>query len=146
MKLRDFLKEFVEPNTSLKLWRKIPGGHQLIQQLKFSSGVEVILDKSAKSLDDLKTVTVLSNIKKFDAYMVEKDDGGESKIYVFDGEEFVDANYLGIVKENKIICMDHELLKGDVWQSRYLDSEVRGITDIVPTATYDYSINIVLNI
>lgn len=147
MKLRDFLKEFVEPNTTIKLWRKIPGGHQLIQQIKFSSNIEIILDKSAKSLDELKSkLTVLSNIKKNDAYIIEKQEGGESKIYVFNGKEFINASILGEVKDNNFRCMDHEILKEKVWQSKYLDTEVSGITDIVPAETHDYSINIVLKI
>jgi len=146
MKLKDFLKEFVESNTTIKLWREIPGGHQLIQQIKFASNIEIILDKSAKNIDDLKTVTVLSNIKKHDAYMIEKEDGGESKIYVFDGEEFIDATYLGTVTDCNFRCMVHEILNEKVWQSKYLDVEVAGVTDIVPAETYDYSVNIVLKI
>lgn len=147
MKLRDFLKEFVEPNTTIKLWRKIPGGHQLIQQIKFSSNVEIILDNSAKNLEELKSkLTVLSNIKKNDAFMIEKEEGGESKIYVFNGTGFINASVLGEVKENNFKCMDHEILKEKVWQSRYLDTEVVGVTDIVPAETHDYSVNIVLKI
>lgn len=147
MKLRDFLKEFVEPNTTIKLWRKIPGGHQLIQQIKFSSNIEIILDNSAKNLEELKSkITVLSNIKKNDAYMIEKEEGGESKIYVFNGTEFINASVLGEVKENNFKCMDHEILKEKVWQSRYLDTEVVGVTDIVPAETHDYSVNIVLKL
>lgn len=147
MKLRDFLKEFVEPNTTIKLWRKITGGHQLIQQIKFSSNIEIILDNSAKNLEELKSkLTVLSNIKKNDAFMIEKEEGGESKIYVFNGKEFINASVLGEVKENNFKCMDHEILKEKVWQSRYLDTEVVGVTDIVPAETYDYSVNIVLKI
>lgn len=147
MKLRDFLKEFVEPNTTIKLWRKIPGGHQLIQQIKFSSNVEIILDNSAKNLEELKSrITVLSNIKKNDAFMIEKEEGGESKIYVFNGKEFINASVLGEVKENNFKCMDHEILKEKVWQSRYLDTDVVGVTDIVPAETHDYSVNIVLKI
>lgn len=147
MKLRDFLKEFVEPNTTIKLWRKIPGGHQLIQQIKFSSNIEIILDNSAKNLEELKSkITVLSNIKKNDAFMIEKEEGGESKIYVFNGTGFINASVLGEVKENNFKCMDHEILKEKVWQSRYLDTEVVGVTDIVPAETHDYSVNIVLKI
>lgn len=147
MKLRDFLKEFVEPNTTIKLWRKIPGGHQLIQQIKFSSNIEIILDNSAKNLEELKSkLTVLSNIKKNDAFMIEKEEGGESKIYVFNGTGFINASVLGEVKENNFKCMDHEILKEKVWQSRYLDVEVVGVTDIVPAETHDYSVNIVLKI
>lgn len=147
MKLRDFLKEFVEPNTTIKLWRKIPGGHQLIQQIKFSSNVEIILDNSAKNLEELKSkLTVLSNIKKNDAFMIEKEEGGESNIYVFNGKGFINAYVLGEVKENNFKCMDHEILKEKVWQSRYLDTEVVGVTDIVPAETHDYSVNIVLKI
>lgn len=147
MKLRDFLKEFVEPNTTIKLWRKIPGGHQLIQQIKFSSNIEIILDSSAKNLEELKSkLTVLSNIKKNDAFMIEKEEGGESKIYVFNGTGFINASVLGEVKENNFKCMDHEILKEKVWQSRYLDVEVVGVTDIVPAETHDYSVNIVLKL
>lgn len=147
MKLRDFLKEFVEPNTTIKLWRKIPGGHQLIQQIRFSSSIEIILDNSAKNLEELKSkLTVLSNIKKNDAFMIEKEEGGESKIYVFNGTGFINASVLGEVKENNFKCMDHEILKEKVWQSRYLDTEVVGVTDIVPAETHDYSVNIVLKI
>lgn len=147
MKLRDFLKEFVEPNTTIKLWRKIPGGHQLIQQIKFSSNIEIILDNSAKNLEELKSkLTVLSNIKKNDAFMIEKEEGGESKIYVFNGTGFINASVLGEVKENNFKCMDHEILKEKVWQSRYLDVEVVGVTDIVPAETHDYSVNIVLKL
>lgn len=147
MKLRDFLKEFVEPNTTIKLWRKIPGGHQLIQQIKFSSNIEIILDNSAKNLEELKNkLTVLSNIKKNDAFMIEKEEGGESKIYVFNGIGFINASVLGEVKENNFKCMDHEILKEKVWQSRYLDTEVVGVTDIVPAETHDYSVNIVLKL
>jgi hypothetical protein len=147
MKLRDFLKEFVEPNTTIKLWRKIPGGHQLIQQIKFSSNIEIILDNSAKNLEELKSkLTVLSNIKKNDAFMIEKEEGGESKIYVFNGTGFINASVLGEVKENNFKCMDHEILKEKVWQSRYLDTEVVGVTDIVPAETHDYSVNIVLKL
>lgn len=147
MKLRDFLKEFVEPNTTIKLWRKIPGGHQLIQQIRFSSNIEIILDNSAKNLEELKSkLTVLSNIKKNDAFMIEKEEGGESKIYVFNGTGFINASVLGEVKENNFKCMDHEILKEKVWQSRYLDTEVVGVTDIVPAETHDYSVNIVLKI
>lgn len=147
MKLRDFLKEFVEPNTTIKLWRKIPGGHQLIQQIKFSSSIDIILDNSAKNLEELKSkLTVLSNIKKNDAFMIEKEEGGESKIYVFNGTGFINASVLGEVKENNFKCMDHEILQEKVWQSRYLDTEVVGVTDIVPAETHDYSVNIVLKI
>lgn len=147
MKLRDFLKEFVEPNTTIKLWRKIPGGHQLIQQIKFSSNIDIILDNSAKNLEKLKSkLTVLSNIKKNDAFMIEKEEGGESKIYVFNGTGFINASVLGEVKENNFKCMDHEILQEKVWQSRYLDTEVVGVTDIVPAETHDYSVNIVLKI
>lgn len=147
MKLRDFLKEFVEPNTTIKLWRKIPGGHQLIQQIRFSSNIEIILDNSAKNLEELKSkLTVLSNIKKNDAFMIEKEEGGESKIYVFNGTGFINASVLGEVKENNFKCMDHEILQEKVWQSRYLDTEVVGVTDIVPAETHDYSVNIVLKI
>lgn len=30
MILKDFIEEFVEPNTLIRLWKKIKGGHQLL--------------------------------------------------------------------------------------------------------------------
>lgn len=42
------------------------------------------------------------------------------------------------------VCMDWELLKGVVWQSKYLDNEVMYVKDIVVDDSYIEAINIVI--
>ena len=42
------------------------------------------------------------------------------------------------------VCMEWELLNNKVWQSKYRDSEVIGVTDILVDGFYPEAINIVI--
>lgn len=44
------------------------------------------------------------------------------------------------------VCMEWELAKGEVWQSKYNDCDVIGVTDIVVYDFYQEAVNIVINI
>lgn len=46
--------------------------------------------------------------------------------------------------DNNSVCMDHELLNNKVWQSKYLEYKVKGVTDILVKDFYTEAINIVL--
>jgi iron uptake system EfeUOB component EfeO/EfeM len=48
-------------------------------------------------------------------------------------------------KNDKEVCMEWELLKNEVWQSKYNENKVVGITDII-TDTYREAVNIVIDI
>ena len=43
------------------------------------------------------------------------------------------------------VCMDWQLLSGGVWQSKYADNKVIGVTDIV-VDTYREAVNIVVEV
>lgn len=51
-----------------------------------------------------------------------------------------------IVMENDYVCMEHELLKGTVWQSKHNDCEVIGVTDILCFDASREAINIVIKL
>jgi hypothetical protein len=51
-----------------------------------------------------------------------------------------------LVKNDKSVCMEWELLQGKSWQSEYLDREVVGVTDIVVDDFYKEAVNIVIAI
>lgn len=44
------------------------------------------------------------------------------------------------------VCMEWELLRGEVWQSKYNDYEVIGVKDIAVDDFYREAINIVIKI
>lgn len=51
-----------------------------------------------------------------------------------------------IVKDDKTVCMEWELLQDKVWQSEYGNCEVVGVTDILVNDFYKEAVNIVINI
>lgn len=50
-----------------------------------------------------------------------------------------------LCEDDKEVCMEWELLKGSVWQSKYSDCDVIGVSDIV-VDTYKEAVNIVIDI
>jgi len=55
----------------------------------------------------------------------------------------IDGGHKMLCENNIEVCMEWEILKGTVWQSKYIDCKVVGVTDIV-VETCKESINIVL--
>lgn len=48
-----------------------------------------------------------------------------------------------LIENDKDVCMEWQLLKNEVWQSKYKNNKVIGVTDIV-NETYRESVNIVI--
>lgn len=51
-----------------------------------------------------------------------------------------------IIKDDKSVCMEWELLQGKVWQAQYKSYEVVGVTDIVVDDAYREAVNIVVKV
>ncbi|HLO11143.1 MAG TPA: hypothetical protein VK190_02680 [Pseudoneobacillus sp.] len=51
-----------------------------------------------------------------------------------------------IVKDDKRVCMEWEMLQDKVWQSEYANCEVVGVTDIVVEDAYREAVNIVIKV
>lgn len=78
--LEEFVENYVRPNTIIRLWTIVKGGHK----------------------------------------MLGKYDDGSS------------------------VFMEHEFLKGKVWQYKYRDHKVLGVTDILVREFYPEAVNIVI--
>ena len=48
--------------------------------------------------------------------------------------------------EDDSVCMEWQINRGEVWQSKYINTKVKGVTDIVVNDDYREAINIVLDI
>lgn len=80
MTLKEFIENCICKNSIIKLWKPIPGGHELLSE---------------------------------------------------------DDDY---------VCMEWQVARNDVWQSKYASTRVIGVTDILCDDPYREAINIVLDI
>ena len=51
---------------------------------------------------------------------------------------------LGKYDDGSSLFMEHEFLKGEVWQYKYRDHKVLGVTDILVRELYPEAVNIVI--
>lgn len=79
MILFDFVKNYVCPNTMIRLWVKNSSGHEMLTE-----------------------------------------------------------------ENGELVCMEHQFLKGEAWQSKYGYYEVIGVTDIAVDDFYREAVNIVI--
>lgn len=65
--------------------------------------------------------------------------GGHQLIY----KNIIDLDFKKV--DEKSVCMEHQLIKNKVWQSKYNNCKVIGIKDIVVDDFYREAINIVID-
>lgn len=54
--------------------------------------------------------------------------------------------HIMLIEDNKSVCMEHELLKQKVWQSKYLYNRVEYVKDIYVDDFYREAINIIIEL